>query len=127
MCGVGTLSFLEILPRSCFLIAMQRSYISVRTHLDVFLPCNRARSWQHFLCLIMFLIMAIKFRFTGRTEKNILLPGTVIFGDFNSLCIRPSNSSIPIKVIDSRLRRHQKSIQLCIHQTMQDSAMCYGS
>ena len=51
---------MEILSRSCFLIAMQRSYKFVHI-LIFFLYCNMARSWHDLPCFIMFLIMAINF------------------------------------------------------------------
>ena len=58
------LVFLGNLAKILFLDSHAR-IIQVCTYLDVFLPCNMARSWQDFPCFIMFLIMAITFRFTG--------------------------------------------------------------
>ena len=49
--------------------------IQVSTYLDVFLPWNLARSWQDFPCFIMFLVMAIKFHFTGQSQIRIAEPG----------------------------------------------------
>ena len=51
-----------------FFLDSHAMIIPVRTYLDVFLPCNMARSWQYFPCFIMFLVMAIKFRFTGKHQ-----------------------------------------------------------
>ena len=44
--------------------------IQVCTYLDVFLQCNMARSWQDFPCFIMFLVMAVRFCFTGELSTS---------------------------------------------------------
>ena len=69
--AMSWLVFLGNLDKILFLDSHAK-IIQVLTYLDVFLPCNMARSLQDCPCFIMFLIMAIKFRFTG----NILLTKT---------------------------------------------------